>query len=112
MPRTRNNKYERNRQKRTYIKKIQQSIDDLKIQIRQISKINSQDGKKIQELNMKISVLESDLAHSEDNEKKLKERLELLTNEFNEFKINSESLNNSFSLELFKIKDKYGLLNW
>lgn len=112
MPRTRSNNYERKRQKRTYIKKIQLSIDDLKIRIRQISKINSQDNKKIQELNMKISILESDLAHSKDNEKKLKERLEHLANEFNEFKINSESLNNSFMLELFNIKNKYSLLNW
>jgi chromosome segregation ATPase len=95
MPRTRNNNYERKRQKRTYIKKIQQSIDDLKIQIRQIT------ISKIQELNMKISILESDLAHSKDNEKKLKERLEVLANKFN-----------SFMLELFEIKSKFSLLNW
>ena len=58
-------------------------------------------------MDIKTETLESKI-----EEKKLKERLELLTKEFNEFKINSESLNNSFSLELFKIKDKYGLLNW
>ena len=36
----------------------------------------------------------------------------IITNEFKEFKTNSETLNNSISFELFNIKDKYGLLNW
>jgi len=112
MPRNRNNGYERKRQNRAYIKRIQQSIDDLKNQIRQIRKINSQDEKKIIELNKKISELEIDFALSKVNEEKLMEKLELLTNEFNEFKFNSERLNNNLMVELTKIKDEYYLLNW
>jgi len=43
MPRKRNNEYEQNRKRRSYIKNLQISIDNLKSQIRNI---NSQDEKK------------------------------------------------------------------
>jgi predicted nucleic acid-binding Zn-ribbon protein len=109
MPRKRNNKYERVRQNRNYVKKIQQSIDNLKFQLRQL---RNQDEKKISELNIKISELESELTHSKVNEKDLMEKLDHLTKEYDKLEFNSERYNNKLLLELVTLKEEYSLLNW